>query len=58
MPYMKKSKTLVKLNEKFWGLTRQDIQMPYVQRMMDQYMMEHYEKKYGMNNWKSPMFEY
>lgn len=58
MPYMKKSKTLVKLNEKFWGLTRQDIQMPYVQRMMDQYMMEHYEKKYGMNNWKSPMFEF
>lgn len=58
MPYMKKSRMLVKLSEKVWNLTRQDIQIPYVQRMMDQYVMEHYEIKYEMNKGQSPMFEY
>lgn len=56
MPLMKKSKMLVKLSEKVWNLTRQDIQIPYVQRMMDQYMMEHYELKFGM--WKEQGFTY
>ena len=26
--------------------------------MIDQYMMEHYETKYGMKKWQSPYFEY
>ena len=58
MPHIKKSKTLVKLSEKVWKLTRDDIQIPYVQKMMDQYIMEHYEIKYGMNKGQNPMFEY
>lgn len=49
IPRLKKSKILVKLSEKVWNSTRQDIQVPYMQKMMDQYMMEHYEQKYGMN---------
>ncbi len=57
MPYLKKSKLLVRLNEKVWNLTRQDIQIPYVQKMMDQYMMEHYELKYGMSKGQNPYFE-
>lgn len=58
MPHIKKSKILVKLSEKVWDLTRQDIQIPYVQKMMDQYIMEHYELEYGMNKGQSPYFEY
>ena len=58
MPYLKKSKMLVRLSEKVWNLTRQDIQIPYAQKMMDQYMMEHYERKYGMVRGKSPYFGY
>jgi hypothetical protein len=58
MPYFKKSKKLVRLNEKVWNLTRQDIQIPYIQKMMDQYMMEHYELKYGMSKGLSPYFKY
>ena len=58
MPYLKKSKTLVKLSEKVWNLTRQDIQIPYVHKMMDQYLMEHYEIKYGMTKGQSPCFAY
>ena len=58
MPYMKKSKILVRLSEKVWNLTRQDMQIPYVQRLMDQYVMEHYEIKYGMLKGQSGMFEY
>lgn len=58
LPYLKKSKTLVKLNEKIWNLTRQDIQIPYVQRMLDQYVMEHYEMEYGMRRGQSPYFPY
>lgn len=57
MPYLKKSKLLVRLNEKVWNLTRQDIQIPYIQKMMDQYMMEHHELKYGMNKGQSPYFQ-
>ena len=58
MPHLKKSRMLVKLSEKFWNLTRQDIQMPYIQRMMNQYMMEHYEIKNGFYDGKGSMFEY
>lgn len=58
MPYLKKSKTLVKLSEKVWSLTRDDIQIPYVNKMMDQYVMEHYEIVYGMKKGQSPYFEY
>lgn len=58
MPYLKKSKMLVRLSEKVWSLTKQDIQIPYVQKWMDQYMMEHYELKYGVSNALSPYFEY
>lgn len=56
MPYMKKSKMLVKLNEKVWNLTRQEMQLSPVNGMMDQYMMEHYEIKYGMDKGKSGWF--
>lgn len=48
MPHMKKSKVLVKVSEKFWNLTRQDIHVSRIHKMMDQYMMEHYEIKFGM----------
>ena len=58
MPYLKKSKLLVRLSEKVWSLTKQDIQIPYVQKWMDQYMMEHYELKYGVSNALSPYFVY
>ena len=58
MPYVKKSKILVKLSEKVWNLTRQDIQIPYMHKMMDQYMMEHYELKYGMSKGQSGYFTY
>lgn len=56
MPYMKKSKILVRLSEKVWNHTRQDIQIPYVQKLMDQYVMEHYEMEYGMLKGKSEKF--
>lgn len=58
MPHMKKSKLLVKLNEKVWNLTREDIQVPYMNKYMDQYMMEYYENKYGMLKGKSGKFEF
>lgn len=58
MPLLKKSKTLVKLSEKVWNLTRQDIQIPYIHKLMDQYMMEHYEINYGMTKGQSGWFEY
>ena len=58
MPHLKKSRILVKLSEKFWNLTKQDIQVPYINKMMDQYMMEHYELKYGMNGGQSGYFTY
>ena len=58
MPYLKKSKILVKLSEKVWNLTRQDIQIPYVHKRMDQYVMEHYEMKYGISKGQSPYFPY
>lgn len=58
MPHMKKSKMLVRLSEKVWNLTREDMQIPLVNRYLDQYMMEHYESKYGMLKGKTGMFEY
>ncbi len=58
IPHLKKSRLLVRLNEKIWNLTRHDIQIPYYQKMMDQYMMEHYERKYGMKKWNNSYFEY
>lgn len=58
IPYLKKSKILVKLNEKVWNLTRQDIQIPYIHKLMDQYMMEHYELNYGIQRSKYSFFEY
>lgn len=58
MPHFKKNTILVRLNEKFWNLTRQDIQIPYVHKMMDLYMMEHYEMKYGMCKGQSKYFEF
>lgn len=58
MPLMKESGMLVKLSEKVWNLTRQDIQMPYVQKMMDLYMQEHYEIKYGMTKRQTPYFPF
>lgn len=58
MPLLKKSNMLVKLNEKMWNLVRQDINNPYFPKMMDVYMMEHYELEYGMSKGQSGYFPY
>lgn len=47
MPHFKKSKILVNLSEKVWNLTRKDIQIPYYNKKLDLYILEHYEIKYG-----------
>lgn len=48
MPRLKKSKILVRLNKKWWKLTRQDIQVPS-DGMMDAYMVEYYGLKNKYN---------
>lgn len=58
MPHMKKSKILVRLSEKVWNLTRQDIQITQERKYWDQYIMEHYELEYGMLKGKSIWFPY
>jgi len=55
MPFIKKSKILVRLNEKHWELVRKEASDEY--RYLDQYIMEYYEMKYGMHKAKSKLFD-
>ena len=58
MPLMKKSQLLMNLSNKFWELTRQDMQIPYFNKYIEQYIVEHYNMKHGINVPQSYMFEY
>lgn len=58
MPLMKKSQLLMNLSNKFWELTRQDMQIPYFNKYIEQYIVEHYNMKHGSNGPQSYMFEY
>ncbi|MBQ3543863.1 MAG: hypothetical protein IJA34_02570 [Lachnospiraceae bacterium] len=55
MPFIKKSKILVRLNEKHWELVRKEASDEY--RYLDQYIMEYYEMKYGMHKATSKLFD-
>lgn len=57
MPHVKKSKTLVRLNEKFWELTKDELKIPQQARFLDQYIIEQHEIKYGMKKAGSACWE-
>lgn len=48
MPLIKKNHILEKVSSGFWKFTRETINTDYNQRLMDQYMLEHYQIKHGI----------
>lgn len=45
LPKIKESKVLYKVSEKVWNVTEENMELPYLNRMMNQYMREYYAFK-------------